>query len=75
MGYPPSEDLVDILRANFNLKEAEVALALPTRVSPLIQQAKVIAVAHCPCRITANLGGRGCEPPTEVCMKFDDLAE
>lgn len=41
----------------------------------VIQQAKVIAVAHCPCRMTAYLRGRGCEHPTEVCIKFDDLAE
>jgi len=194
MGYPPSEDLEEILRANFNPTEAEVALALPTRIIPLqptgvddimeavhltmaeleeileglsqkgllfsgktkegkkgyalqqvgfgfpqaffwkgedtphaqnmatlvakyfnrkvmreayghaetkpfryiplgetiefdihavypchmmehvIQQTKVIAVAHCPCRMTAYLRGRGCEHPTEVCMKFDDLA-
>jgi len=195
MGYPPSEDLEDILRANFSPTEAEVALAFPTRVIPLqtreideimeevhlpradledileglskkgllfsgktkdgkmgyalqqvgfgfpqtffwkgentsharnmatlvakyfnrkvtreaygpaetkpfryipvgetiesdihavcpyhmmehgIQQANVIAVAHCPCRMTAHLRDRGCEHPTEVCMKFDDLAE
>jgi len=35
MGYPPNEDLEEILRANFSPKEAEVALALPTRVIPL----------------------------------------
>jgi NAD-dependent dihydropyrimidine dehydrogenase PreA subunit len=195
MGYPPNEDLEEILRANLSPREAEVALALPTRVIPLqpigideimeavrvpeaeledilegllqkgllfsgktkdgrkgyslqqvgfgfpqaffwkgedtpharnmaalvakyfnrkvtqeaygraetkpfryipvgqaidfhthavypchmmehvIQQAKVIAVAHCPCRMTAYLRGKGCEHPTEVCMKFDDLAE
>lgn len=41
----------------------------------VIKQTRVIAVAHCPCRMTAYLRGRGCEHPTEVCMKFDDLAE
>ena len=41
----------------------------------VIQQAKVIAVAHCACRMTAHFRGRGCEHPTEVCIKFDDLAE
>jgi len=41
----------------------------------VIKQARVIAVAHCPCRMTAYLRGRGCEHPSEVCMKFDDLAE
>ena len=35
MGYPPSEDLEEILRANLNQKEAEVALALPTQIIPL----------------------------------------
>jgi NAD-dependent dihydropyrimidine dehydrogenase PreA subunit len=195
MGYPPNEDLEEILRGNFSPGEAEVALALPTRVIPLqpagiddimeavhlpraeledileslsqkgllfsgktkngkkgyalqqvgfgfpqtffwkgentpharnmatlvakyfnrkvtreafgpaetkpfryipvgetiefdiqavypyhmmehvVQQVKVIAVAHCPCRMTAYLRGRGCEHPTEVCIKFDELAE
>jgi ferredoxin len=195
MGYPPSEDLLEILKANFNPQEAEVALALPTKVIPLepvgidkimeaiglpkaelvkileslvqrgllfsgktkdgengyalqqvgfgfpqtffwkgeatphaqnmatlivkyfnrkvnqeaygsaetkpfryipvnktieekiqavypyhmmehvIQHAKVIAVAHCPCRVTATLRGRPCEHPTEVCIKFDEMAQ
>ena len=35
MGYPPTEDLVQILRENFDPTEAEVALAIPTRVMPL----------------------------------------
>jgi len=35
MGYPPNEDLEELLRANFNQVEAEVALAIPTRVIPL----------------------------------------
>jgi NAD-dependent dihydropyrimidine dehydrogenase PreA subunit len=195
MGYPPSQDLEEILRANFSPMEAEVALAIPTRVIPLqptgidaivkavripreelegilevlsergllfsaktkdgkkgyalqqvgfgfpqaffwkgentpharnmaalvakyfnrkvnreaygpaetkpfryipvgetiefdiqavypyhmmehvIRQTRVIAVAHCACRMTAHLRGRGCEHPTEVCIKFDNLAE
>ena len=35
MGYPPTEDLQEILRANFAPKEVEVAMALPTGVIPL----------------------------------------
>jgi predicted transcriptional regulator len=35
MGYPPTEDLVEILRENFSPTEVEVALAIPTRVIPL----------------------------------------
>ena len=40
----------------------------------VIENAGVIAVAHCPCRMAYRLVGRGCEHPTEVCMKFNDMA-
>jgi hypothetical protein len=35
MGYPPGEELEDILRENFTPREATVALSLPTKVAPL----------------------------------------
>ena len=35
MGYPEKEELFEILRENFTPPEAEVALAIPTRVIPL----------------------------------------
>jgi len=41
----------------------------------VITQARRIAVAHCPCRVSYRLLGRGCEHPTEVCLKFDELAD
>lgn len=41
----------------------------------LVEKAKVIAVAHCPCRVSAKLKGRDCQHPLEICMKYDDLAE
>ena len=41
----------------------------------VIQKARVIAVAHCPCRMTARLRGKGCSHPLEVCLKYDELAE
>jgi H+/Na+-translocating ferredoxin:NAD+ oxidoreductase subunit B len=41
----------------------------------VIAQARRIAVAHCPCRVSYRLVGRGCEHPTEVCLKFDELAD
>lgn len=41
----------------------------------VIEQAKVFAVAHCPCRMQMRLRGRGCEHPLEVCLKFDDMAQ
>jgi NAD-dependent dihydropyrimidine dehydrogenase PreA subunit len=34
MGYPEKEELLEILRENFTALEAEVALAIPTRVIP-----------------------------------------
>ena len=41
----------------------------------VIANTRRIAVAHCPCRVSYRLVGRGCEHPTEVCMKFDELAD
>ena len=41
----------------------------------VIEQAKQIALAHCPCRMTYSLRGGECNHPTEVCMKFNDLAQ
>jgi NAD-dependent dihydropyrimidine dehydrogenase PreA subunit len=41
----------------------------------VIAKARRIAVAHCPCRIASGLAGKGCDHPTEVCMKFDELAQ
>ena len=34
MGYPEKEELLEILRENFTPREAEVALAIPTKVIP-----------------------------------------
>jgi NAD-dependent dihydropyrimidine dehydrogenase PreA subunit len=34
MGYPEKEELIEILRENFSPQEAEVALAIPTKVIP-----------------------------------------
>ncbi|MFC1870867.1 4Fe-4S binding protein [Chloroflexota bacterium] len=44
-------------------------------MSQVIEKTKVIAVAHCPCRVSARLNGKDCGHPTEVCLKFDDMAE
>lgn len=41
----------------------------------VIQNAKVIAVCHCPCRLTARLRGKGCQHALEVCLKYDEIAE
>jgi len=42
----------------------------------LIEKVHVIALAHCPCRVTAELlERRRCDHPLEACIKYDDLAE
>lgn len=55
---------------------ADLQAVLPTRLmEEVISDARRIAVAHCPCRVGYGLVGKGCEHPTEVCMKFDELAD
>ncbi|MFH1092384.1 MAG: 4Fe-4S binding protein [Pseudomonadota bacterium] len=45
-------------------------------VNRIIEQADLIAVAHCPCRVMADLlDRRKCDHPLEVCLKLDELAE
>ncbi len=40
----------------------------------VLESAGEFAVCHCACRITASLRGRDCGHPTEVCIKFDEMA-
>jgi ferredoxin len=40
-----------------------------------VQEANRLAVAHCSCRIVYRLAGKGCNHPTEVCLKFNDMAQ
>lgn len=45
-------------------------------IAPIIQGAQKIAVAHCPCRMSARLLGRtDCHHALEVCFKYDEMAE
>ncbi len=45
-------------------------------MAPIVQAADKIAVAHCPCRMSARLLGRtDCRHPLEVCLKYDEMAE
>lgn len=41
----------------------------------VIKRVDLIAVAHCPCRITSRLLGKGCSNILENCIKYDELAE
>jgi Pyruvate/2-oxoacid:ferredoxin oxidoreductase delta subunit len=45
MGYPETEELIEILRDNFAPQEAEVALAIPTKVIPF-EPATVVEIAR-----------------------------
>jgi Fe-S-cluster-containing hydrogenase component 2 len=40
----------------------------------VIGDAKRVAVAHCACRMAYRLAGKSCKHPTEVCLKFNDMA-
>ncbi len=44
------------------------------RMEKVIEEAKRVAVAHCACRTAYRLAGKKCEHPTEVCLKFNDMA-
>jgi NAD-dependent dihydropyrimidine dehydrogenase PreA subunit len=45
-------------------------------MATLIEKVSTIALAHCPCRMTTLLlDKKQCSHPTEVCIKYDDLAE
>jgi len=57
--------------------EADKQAVLPHHMmQSVIEDADVIALAHCPCRIAYRLSGRGegCHHPTEVCLKFNEMA-
>jgi Fe-S-cluster-containing hydrogenase component 2 len=46
------------------------------QIGPIVNAATKIAVAHCPCRMSAKILGRtDCPHSLEVCVKYDELAE
>ena len=46
------------------------------QIGPIVNAASKIAVAHCPCRMSAQVLGRtDCSHSLEVCIKYDELAE
>jgi ferredoxin len=41
----------------------------------IIEEAELIAVGHCPCRVSARAAGRSdCRHSLEVCLKYDEMA-
>jgi Fe-S-cluster-containing hydrogenase component 2 len=57
-----------------SIKTAPQGVLPHNLMETVIKNAAVIALGHCPCRVGYQLAGRGCEHPTEVCMKFNNLA-
>jgi ferredoxin len=46
------------------------------QMGPIVEAATKIAVAHCPCRMSASILGRtDCRHSLEVCIKYDELAD
>jgi Fe-S-cluster-containing hydrogenase component 2 len=46
------------------------------QMGPIVDATTKIAVAHCPCRMSAKILGRtDCQHSLEVCLKYDELAE
>ena len=46
------------------------------QIGPIVEQTTKIAVAHCPCRMSAKLLGRtDCHHSLENCLKYDEMAE
>lgn len=55
--------------------EAGIQAVLPHHsMEGILEKAEVIAVGHCPCRVVYRLRGGACGHPTEVCLKFNDMA-
>lgn len=54
----------------------DVQSVLPhDRMQSVLDKAEQFAVAHCTCRVQADLMGRACDHPLEVCLKFDEMAQ
>ena len=46
------------------------------QMGPIVEASTKIAVAHCPCRMSAKILGRtDCHHSLEVCIKYDEMAE
>jgi ferredoxin len=68
---------------SFKYTPANMSIEIPMQgvmrneqIGPIVDAAAKIAVAHCPCRMSAKILGRtDCPHSLEVCMKYDELAE
>jgi formate hydrogenlyase subunit 6/NADH:ubiquinone oxidoreductase subunit I len=62
--------------ANLSIDVSMQGVMPNEQMGPIVEAATKIAVAHCPCRMSATILGRtDCPHSLEVCIKYDDLAE
>lgn len=68
---------------SFKYSPASTSIEIPMQgvmpneqIGPIVEAATKIAVAHCPCRMSAKILGRtDCPHSLEVCVKYDEMAE
>ncbi len=68
---------------SFKYSPANMSIEIPMQgvmpneqIGPIVNAATKIAVAHCPCRMSAKVLGRtDCPHSLEVCVKYDEMAE
>jgi H+/Na+-translocating ferredoxin:NAD+ oxidoreductase subunit B len=62
--------------ANLSIDIAMQGVMPNEQMAPIVDAAVKIAVAHCPCRMSAKILGRtDCRHSLEVCIKYDEMAE
>jgi electron transport complex protein RnfB len=62
--------------ANLSIDIAMQGVMPNEQMAPIVDAAVKIAVAHCPCRMSAKILGRtDCRHSLEVCIKYDELAD
>ena len=62
--------------ANLSIDVAMQGVMPNEQMGPIVEAATKVAVAHCPCRMSASILGRtDCRHSLEVCIKYDELAD
>ncbi len=62
--------------ANLSIEVPMQGVMPHEKIGSIVDTATRIAVAHCPCRMSAKiLGRKDCPHSLEVCIKYDELAE
>jgi len=73
---PVSTKTYKYVPANISIDIAMQGVMPNEQMAPIVDAADMIAVAHCPCRMSAKILGRtDCQHSLEVCIKYDEMAE